>query len=522
MPIDTAMSATAATHRMADLLDNLRDEVGSIPVTGIAYDSRNVRPGDAFFAIPGTVVDGAEFAPQAVRQGASVVVAQAPLNLEVPVVVVDDVRRAMAAAAARFWAHPDRNVKLIGIVGTNGKSTVATGLHYLLSHAGIESGLVGTLEYQWGNTSLSARRTTPEAPDLTELLDRMRRDHVVVAAVEVSSHAIALDRIWGLRFGGGVFTNLTRDHLDFHHSMEEYRRVKGQFFERLEAENSFAAVNVDDPSSDYFVQAGCRARVIRYSAVRTDVDISLDVTSNSLAGTRGSLVIEGKIWPLASGIWGRFNHSNLAAIAAAAWGLGLSHSIIAEGLSRFPGIPGRAERIPSTAPFSVFVDYAHTPDALNAVLSAARPLVGGRLLVVFGCGGDRDRGKRPEMARAVERWADKIYLTSDNPRSEDPQQIIADVTKGFSTEAHVWCDPDRTRAIERSIADAKPGDAVFLCGKGHEETQDIAGVLHRFSDREAAARVLAAMGHEPQTPKGGGIPPDSAVGPGGDPSPSRL
>jgi UDP-N-acetylmuramoyl-L-alanyl-D-glutamate--2,6-diaminopimelate ligase len=515
------MKPAAAAHRMADLLDHLRDEVGSIPVTGIAYDSRRVQPGNAFFAIPGTVADGATFAAQAVKQGASVVIAQRPLELDIPVVVVDDPRRAMAAASSRFWAHPDRDVKLIGVVGTNGKSTVAAGLERVCSNGRIPAGLIGTLEYRWGETAIRAQRTTPESPDLFEMLAQMRTDRIAVAAVEVSSHAIALDRIWSVSFSGGIFTNLTRDHLDFHKTMEEYRRVKGRFFERLEDPDTFAAINADDPAANYFIKASQGARIIRYAARNQDADVALDVTSHSLDGTRGSLIIEGKLWPLSSKLWGGFNHANLAAIAAGAYGCGLSPATIAEGIASFSGIPGRAERIPSTAPFNVFVDYAHTPDALDAVLSAARPLVKGRLLVVFGCGGDRDRGKRPEMAQAVERWADAIYLTSDNPRSEDPMQIIEDTKKGFSTEAHIWCDPNRTSAVERSIADANAGDAVFLCGKGHEETQDIGGVLHRFSDRERAAQVLAAKGHGPQAPEGGGIPPDSAVGPGGDPSPTR-
>jgi UDP-N-acetylmuramoyl-L-alanyl-D-glutamate--2,6-diaminopimelate ligase len=356
---------------------------------------------------------------------------------------------------------------------------------------------------------------------LADLLDRMRTDGVKITALEVSSHAIALDRVWELQFSGGIFTNLTRDHLDFHHTMEEYRRVKARFFERLEAGGSFAAVNADDPSADFFVQAARHTRIIPYSVSRSDVDVSLDVVAHSLSGTRGHLIIQGESWPFATTLWGNFNHANLAAMAAGAWATGIEGDQIARGISAFGGIPGRAERIAAKAPFDVFVDYAHTPDALDAVLASVRPLVKGRLLVVFGCGGDRDRGKRTEMARAVERWADRIYLTSDNPRSEDPQDIIAEVKKGFSTGAYVWCDSDRIRAIEQSIADATTGDAVFLCGKGHEETQEVAGVFHPLSDRTTAAQILAAQGHAPQTPEGGGILPGSAVGPGGDPSPTR-
>lgn len=516
------MNAPSITRCLADLLDNLGDDLGKVPVTGLTHDSRMVRPGVVFFALPGTVVDGAKFAPQAVRHGASAVVAEHMIDLDVPVIVVDNARQAMAEAAARFFGHPDGDISLIGIVGTNGKSTIASGLQTVTTHAGLASGLIGTIAYRWGQHSIPAPRTTPESTDLFDILNQMRDDGIRAAAVEVSSHAIALDRVWGINFAGGVFTNLTRDHLDFHKTMEEYRRVKGTFFERLEADGSFAAINLDDDAADYFLNAARHSRVIRYSVSQPKAEVLLSVTTHTLSGTQGLLQIAGKSSvEISSPLWGAFNHSNLAAIAAAAHGMGIEPAVIADSLTHFRGIPGRTERVASSAPFDVFVDYAHTPDALDVVLSAARELVKGRLLVVFGCGGDRDRGKRPEMAQAVQRWADQIYLTSDNPRSEDPLSIIADVQQGFSEGAQIYSDPDRVRAIERSIADAGTGDTVFLCGKGHEETQEIAGVFHRFSDRETAARILAARGHALQTPRGGGILPGSAVGPGGDPSPTR-
>ena len=523
MPFDLAMSEIAAARSLADLLPAVGPDVATVPVSGIAYDSRRVRPGNVFFALPGLAADGTTFAAQAVAAGASAVVAEKAVAVDAPVVVVENARRALAEASLRFWNYPDRDVKLTAVVGTNGKSTVAAGIEAVWTQAGVAAGMVGTLHYRWGRQSMPAQRTTPEAPELIGLIDRMRTDGVESAAVEVSSHAVALDRVWGICFAGAVFTNLTRDHLDFHGTFDEYRRVKTRLFERLESGDSFAAINVDDPSAEHFLQAAKSSRIIRYSVTGDDADVTLKIETHTLQGTTGRLVIAGTSWPFSSPLWGEFNHSNLAAVAAAAWGSGLDGERIARGLEAFPGVTGRLECIDSTAPFRVFVDYAHTPDALNAVLSSARSLVGGRLLVVFGCGGDRDRGKRPEMARAVERWADQIYLTSDNPRSEDPQRIIADVKKGFAGETPVWCDPDRVCAIERSIADAAPGDAVLLCGKGHEETQEIAGVFHRLSDRETAVRVLAAKGHSPQIPRGrNGSIPGSAVGPGGDPSPTRM
>jgi len=523
MPVDIAMSRDTSARTLASVLGLPHHAAASTRVSGIAYDSRQVRPGSLFFALPGVKSDGADFAPQAIHNGAAAIVAERPLSFDVPVIAVPNARRAMAEAALRFYGHPDHQMDLFGVIGTNGKSTVAAGLETIWSVNSRPAGLIGTLTYRWGNQTLPAPRTTPEAPDLIAMLDRMRADGVRNVACEVSSHAIALDRVWGIRFRAGVFTNVTRDHLDFHKTFEEYRRVKSLFFEWLNTPDTFAVINVDDPSADVFIRAARRTRVIRYSGRRSDVDVGLEIASHGFEGTRGFLLLGGETWPFSSPLWGRFNHANLAAMAAAAWGAGLGGAQIAAGLGVFNGIPGRLERIPSSAPFDVFVDYAHTPDALDAVLSAARPLVRGRLLVVFGAGGDRDRGKRPEMARAVQQWADRIYLTSDNPRSEDPLKIIEEVSTGFSTGAPVWCDPDRYHAIERSIADAGPGDAVFLCGKGHEQTQEIAGVFHRFSDQETAAGILAAGGHPPQNPLGkrGGILPGSAVGPGGDPPPSR-
>jgi UDP-N-acetylmuramoyl-L-alanyl-D-glutamate--2,6-diaminopimelate ligase len=349
----------------------------------------------------------------------------------------------------------------------------------------------------------------------------MRDTGIRAAVAEVSSHAIALDRVWGVQFRCAVFTNITRDHLDYHKTFDEYRRVKTSFFEHLNPDSASAVINMDDPSFDAVLGAARRARLCRYSTKNIDADLFLRVDEHSLAGTSGRITVENRTIRFQSPLWGTFSHANLAAMAGAAHVQGISDKDISDGLAAFSGINGRIERVPSDAPFDVFVDYAHTPDALNAVLSSAKPLVKGRLLVLFGCGGDRDQGKRPEMARAVEHWADAIYLTSDNPRSEDPNSIIADVTVGFSQGLRVWSDPDRVRAIERSIGDAKPGDAVFLCGKGHEDTQEIAGVFHHFSDRETAAQILAVRGHAPQTPRGGGILPGSAVGPGGDPSPTR-
>ncbi|HUU47075.1 MAG TPA: UDP-N-acetylmuramoyl-L-alanyl-D-glutamate--2,6-diaminopimelate ligase [Acidobacteriota bacterium] len=522
MSVDVAMNSTVRGRTLGALLPRDAQAFAEVMIGGIAYDSRRVRPRDLFFALPGTQVDGLRFAADAVRAGAAAVVAERAVDVAAPVVVVTHARRAMAEASHRFYGHPDRALTLVGVVGTNGKSTVAAGLQTIWETAGIAAGSIGTVDYRWGTHALRATRTTPEAPDLDAILAQMRDENVVAAAIEVSSHALALDRVWGLNFRGGVLTNITRDHLDFHKTFDSYKKAKRLLFERLTSPDAFAAINVDDPAAQEFIAAAATARIITYSADNPDADVHLVVDRHDLDGTAGRLVIDGQSRPFHAPLWGAFNHANIAAMVAGAAGAGLDGAVIARGVGAFTGVTGRLERIPSAAPFRVYVDFAHTPDALRAVLSAARPLVKGNLLVVFGCGGDRDRGKRPEMARAVEQWADKIYLTSDNPRSEDPERIIADTKSGFGSDTHIWCDSDRARAIVQAVADAGAGDVVLLCGKGHEETQEIAGVKHRFSDRETVIEALAAAGHPPQTPsKRGGSHPGRAVGPGGDPSPAR-
>lgn len=496
------------TKRLSELFSD-QTHANDVSVSGITYDSRKVTRGDLFFALPGEKADGAQFAAQAVANGAAAVVAATKLDLAVPVIVSDHPRRLMAEVALSFYGYPDRALELVGVVGTNGKSTVAAGLQVVWETASVKSGLFGTLNNRWADYSEPASRTTPEAPDLVRTLARMRDDGVKRVVMEVSSHALVLDRVWGVRYKGGIFTNITRDHLDFHKTFENYRDAKKIFFERLTAPGCFAAINVEDDNHAHFVTACPKARVIKYSGSDEEVEVKLGIISHDLNGTHGRLVIGSESWPFHSTLWGRFNHANLAAIAAGAYGSGIDGKTIANGISDFHGIMGRTEPVRSSAPFHVFVDYAHTPDALEAVLGAARPLVRGRLIVLFGCGGDRDRGKRPEMAQAVAHWADEIILTSDNPRSEDPNAIIADVVAGFTpdiTKSKVWTDADRARAIQHAIAIARPGDAVFLCGKGHEDYQEIKGVKNHFLDHEVAASALLAAGFPPgkgQTPPGG-------------------
>jgi len=489
------MTDTARGRPLSGIMPDCGAPAAEVVVHGIAYDSRRVRPGDLFFAFKGLRADGADYVADAVARGAAAVVAERDVRCDVPVVVVDNARRAMAEASHRFHDHPDRAIKLIGVIGTNGKSTVAAGLHRILMHAGMPAGLIGTLECTWPGASIKSERTTPEAPDIDAMLARMREGSVTHAAMEASSHAVALDRVWGLTFAGLVFTNLTRDHLDYHASMDAYKAAKRALFERLNDSNQFAVINGGDPVADEFAAASEPARVMRFSRTWHDGDVTISIDSHTLDGTSGRLSFGEDEMMFQSPLCGEFNHSNIAAMAAAAWGAGLAPNVIAGGISRFGGVPGRLEFIHSGAPFWVCIDFAHTPDAFTSVLSTLRPMVGGRLNVLFGCGGDRDRGKRPLMAKAVAQWADQVYLTSDNPRSEDPDAIIAEVRAGFDPDFSVWVQADRARAIAHAIDDAQPGDLVLLCGKGHETSQEIAGTMHPFSDRQVAAEALAAAGH---------------------------
>ena len=322
------------TKKLSELFPD-QTHATDVAISGIAYDSRKVTRGDLFFALPGEKTDGAQFAAQAIANGAAAVVASSKINPSVPVVVVDNPRRTMAEVSHRFFGHPDQAIDLIGVVGTNGKSTVAAGLQVVWETAGVKSGLFGTLNCRWGDYSEAASRTTPEAPDLDRLLARMRDDGVKRAVMEVSSHALILDRVWGVRYKGGIFTNITRDHLDFHKTFVKYRDAKRLFFERLTTPGCFAAINVDDANQSHFVTACPKARVIMYSGSDEEVDVNLAIVTHDLEGTHGRLVIGGESWPFHSTFWGRFNHANLAPSLPAHMAQGLTERPLREGSATF-------------------------------------------------------------------------------------------------------------------------------------------------------------------------------------------
>ena len=464
-----------------------------VEVRDLAYDARAVTAGAAFFCVPGERADGHEFASQAVENGAVALVVQRPVELPphqagIPQLVVDDARAAMAIAADVFFGEPTKELEVAGVTGTNGKTTTAFLLRSILEAAGRRPGLLGTVENRVGGEVRPVVRTTPEAIDLQrtfrEMLDAGDRS----VALEASSHASVLRRLDRVRFDVLVFTNLTQDHLDFHGSMEDYYAAKRRLF--TAAAPPPAAVNVGDEwgrqLADELVDAG-RAPVVTFGFA-DDAEIRPDelVLDGSGARFRAGGV------EIATRLRGRFNVENVLGAVAAAQLLDVDDDEIAAGVAALSGVPGRFEAVDEGQPFTVLVDYAHTPDSLDNVLRAARDFASGRVLVVFGAGGDRDRGKRPLMGRLAAELADVVVVTSDNPRSEEPLSIIQDILQGAGLGVEV--DPDRRSAIRRTLSLAQPGDVVVIAGKGHEQGQEIGAEKLPFDDRAVAREALRQEG----------------------------
>ena len=441
-------------------------------ITGITHDSRNVEPGSLFCCVPGLVRDGHDYAAAAVASGATALLCQRRLPLEATQVLVADVRRQMGRAAAAFHGHPARSLQVCGVTGTNGKTTV-THLVAAVFHAhGWTTGVLGTL---------SGARTTPESTELQARLAELRDRGTEAVAMEVSSHALALHRVEGMRFGVAAFTNLSRDHLEFHGSVEAYFQAKARLFEP--DLTAVGVVNVDDPHGRLLHEAAVIPTRPYSLADATDIDVGLGHSTFTWAGVRVRLLLGG-----------RFNVSNALAAATAARELGIPSGTIADGLAAAPPVPGRFDPVDAGQPFAVLVDYAHTPDALDRVLQEARARATGRVAVVFGCGGDRDPGKRPEMGTVATRLADRVVITSDNPRTEDPLEIIEAVRAGATGSGEVVVEPDRRAAIRLILAGARRGDVVVIAGKGHETEQVLGDRTIPFDDRTVAREELAELG----------------------------
>lgn len=473
MRLDRLVDAVAAaTPPLAGRMALVGD-APSADVTATAHDSRAVGPGTLFCCIPGERADGHDFAPAAVAAGAVALLGERALPLDVPQVLVPDARAATGPFAAEVAGHPSRRLRVVGVTGTNGKTTTTHLLRSVLEAAGWPTGVIGTL---------SGVRTTPEAPDLQGTLAAMADDGLAAVAMEVSSHALALHRVDGTRFAVAAFTNLSRDHLDFHATMEDYFQAKARLFEP--AFSGAAVVNLDDP----------HGRLLRDAAAVPTTGYSMaDASDLELGPTSSAFTWRGQRVRLPLG--GRFNVSNALAAATAAALLGADPATVAAGLAAAGPVPGRFEAVDAGQRFTVLVDYAHTPDGIEQVLAAARELAPApaRVVVLIGAGGDRDPSKRPAMGAAAAAGADLVVLTSDNPRSEDPGAIIADVRRGVPETAPLVVEPDRRQAIAAAVAAAGPGDVVVLAGKGHETTQTTGDRVVPFDDRVVAREELERL-----------------------------
>lgn len=463
-------------------------------VTGVAYDSRRVTPGCLFVAAKGEKVDGARFIPDAVKAGAAAVVFEeydGPLPYTVAAVRVPDAREAMALVASAFYGNPSGRLKVVGITGTNGKTTTSYLVKAVVEAAGHKAGLIGTISYMVGDRTLPAPNTTPESVDLQEYLAAMLDAGAVYAAVEVSSHSVVLKRVAGCNFAVRVFTNFTQDHLDFHRTMEEYYTAKKGFFT---SGTGVCVVNLDDPKG-MDIAASASGGVIGYG-IDTPADVMAVNIKFSDEGTKFTLVTPKCEAEITSPMVGRHNVYNMLAAAAACMGLNIGMAAIARGFAGLAGVPGRFERVEAGQDFTVLVDYAHTDDALGRACAAAREFTRGRLVTLFGCGGDRDATKRPLMGKVAARMSDVVVLTSDNPRTEDPSAILRQVEAGVEAEGSkikgetFFVVPDRGEAISFAVGLAMEGDTLLMAGKGHEDYQIVGVTKHHFDDREAAREAI--------------------------------
>jgi UDP-N-acetylmuramoyl-L-alanyl-D-glutamate--2,6-diaminopimelate ligase len=465
-----------------------RPDAPEVAVSGVTHDSRAVRPGDVYAALPGSRAHGADFAAQAVANGAVAAVSDRAVD-GLPTLVLDDPRQVLGDLARWVYGDPSAAMDVVGVTGTNGKTTTAYLLDAGFAAAGRTTGLVGTVETRVAGEVLPSAHTTPEAPDLQALLAVMRERGVTGVGMEVSSHGLALGRVDGTTFAAAVFTNLSQDHLDFHRDMESYFKAKASLF--TPARSKVAVVNVDDPYGQRLVErtslplvttSARGARLADWQA--RDVELTRD-------GATFRVVAPGVDRTVRLRLPAAYNVANALGALAALVSVGIDADAAIAGVERLDGVPGRLERVDRGQPFLAVVDYAHSPDSVASVLASLRPLTDGRVIVVLGCGGDRDREKRPLMGEAAARGADLVVATSDNPRSEDPLAILDAMVAGVrETGTPYVVEPDRAAAIGRAVAEARPGDVVLVAGKGHEQGQTFAEVTVPFDDRTVLARAL--------------------------------
>src|SRR5881396_1253021 len=485
MQLKTLLSATP-----------IRQIIGPVdrPVENISYDSRRVQRNTLFVALRGEKTDGHQFIAQAINKGASVIVAEREeKDPRVTCLVVEDTRNALADFSATFYGHPARKLKLAAVTGTNGKTTTTFLIKHICESAGLRCGLIGTVRYEIGERLLPAIRTTPESLDLQELLAQIANAGCKAAAMEVSSHALAQNRARGLEWDVAVFTNLTQDHLDFHGTMENYFEAKAKLFQNLPLQSkkkgASAVINIDDRYGEKLVDrlAG-KIPVVTYG-LGLHADFRASNYRTEFAGTSYQLDARGRSYLVRVPLIGRFNVANSLAALAAATVMGVNLRAAILSLARSPQVPGRLELVPAKRQFQIFVDYAHTDDALRNVLKTLRELKPRKLIVVFGCGGDRDRKKRPLMGRVTDELADHAIITSDNPRKENPDAIINEVERGFRS-THYEKIVERAEAIRHAVAIAQQSELVLIAGKGHEKYQEFADHTIPFDDIQVARRAL--------------------------------
>jgi len=468
---------------------------GDAPVASLTADSRRAGPGSCFVAVRGPVVDGHDYIPAALAAGASSVVCDAAYDGPLPAAAarVPDTRLAVGPLAQARLGWPARRLMLLAVTGTNGKTTVAWLVRHVLGACGRATGMIGTIGHDVGGATVEAANTTPGPVELADLTARMARAGCTAAVMEVSSHALDQHRTGGLAFAAAAFTNLSGDHLDYHGSLERYARAKARLFAEL-APTATAVLNRDDAAFETMA-APTAAHIVSYGlGGRTRADLTARIATTDATGSRFELCHDGRSATVRTNLIGRHNIANLLAATGLCLAAGEPLDAIADALSRPLAVPGRLQAVPTGGPFQVVVDYAHTDDAIANALDALRPVTAGRLIVLFGCGGDRDRTKRPRVARAVAERADRIVLTQDNPRTEDPRRILDDILAGFDDEsrAKLRIEPDRREAIRLAIDAAAPGDVVVLAGKGHETYQVVGTTKHPFDDVQVAREVLAA------------------------------
>ncbi len=472
---------------------NLED-LPNVEVRGIADDSRLVQPGDLFIARGGCCTDGVNFITDAEKRGAVAVAGPTRLkDCPLPQIPLNNIARAGALLAQTFFGRPSQSLRVLGITGTNGKTTTAYLIRHLLKSVNQRCGMIGTVEIDDGQSTREAALTTPGAVEIARLLATMREHGCRACAMETSSHALHQGRTEGISFAGAAFTNLTGDHLDYHKTMENYAAAKASLFTGL-SEDAVAVINADDAYSDKMIER-CRAKIIRFGFGKNAEYQARDIAVTS-QGSHFILHTPDGRAEVDLGMIGRHNIANaLTAAALVGEVFGMSAHQIANGLRDAHGAPGRLQPVRCGQPFAVLVDYAHTDDALQNVLTAIRPLARGKVRVLFGCGGDRDRTKRPRMAQTAAKFADVVYVTSDNPRTEEPLAILDEIVAGFpkSATSRVIVEPDRRSAIEQILRDSSPGDVVILAGKGHENYQIIGTTKHHFDDVEEATNVLSRL-----------------------------